>query len=156
MLRHILISSFLSSVIRQGGAAGYRKNHQDKKKVFHRRKYSTQIPIVKEVKLIPLIDTKSRFEFTSKTDEAEVKTVFVFKPLSGREMLTFAADSQGGQLKLSGEKIFQFLEMAIVEIKNCGGGTVKEILDRVPPMIIAELVEQAGKMNKLTGEDAKN
>lgn len=106
--------------------------------------------------MIKGIDLNQRIEYVSKTDNEETKTIFVFKPLSAESMLNFIGDGSGGELKLAGSKIFEFLEMSIVEIKNFQEGTVASQLRSLPPMVIAELVQEAGSINKMTGQDQKN
>ena len=103
------------------------------------------------------IDINQRIEFSSKSDDSEPKTIFIFKPMSAEDMLNFAGDGDNGQLKLSGSKIFSFLEMSIVEIKNYEPvGTVASILRTLPPMVITELVQESASINKITGQDQKN
>jgi len=104
------------------------------------------------------INVNQRIEFTSKHDTEEPKTVFVFKPLTTEAMMDFVSDSTDGQLKLSGEKLFSFLGLSIIEIKNFGeeNETVVNALKRLPPMVIVELVEEAVNINKMTGQDSKN
>lgn len=102
------------------------------------------------------IDVNERFEYVSKEDTGEVKTIFVFKPISTKEMFSFAGSSENGQLKLNGDNIFKFLEISIAEIKNYKEGSVKDLLDTFSASVIAELVQEAGRLNKMTGQDQKN
>lgn len=108
--------------------------------------------------MIKGIDVSQRIEYVSKNDKEELKTIFIFKPLSAEEMLDFATDSENGQLKLSGQKIFDFLGKSIVEIKNYETvtGSILDILKSMPPFIIAELVQESANINKMTGQDQKN
>lgn len=106
--------------------------------------------------MIKGIDVNQRIEFVSKNDNSEPKTIFVFRPLTAESMLSFASEQNNGELKLTGSKIFDFLEMSIVEIKNYQEGSVNELLRTLPPMIIAELVQEAGNINKMNGQDEKN
>lgn len=102
------------------------------------------------------IDVNQRIEFVSQYDTDEIKTIFVFKPITTEAMLELGGQTNNGELKLVGSKVFSFLEMTIAEIKNFDGTSVSEILRILPPTVVAELVNEAGKINKLTGEDAKN
>lgn len=102
------------------------------------------------------IDLNQRIEFSSKSDDSEPKTIFVFKPMDTEAMLKFSADSQNGQLKITGTKVFDFLELSIIEINNYQEGKISDLLRTFPISVIAELVEEAGSINKMTGTDQKN
>lgn len=102
------------------------------------------------------IDVNQRIEFVSQYDTEELKTVFVFKPITAEVMLGFAGQATNGELKLIGSQVFSFLEMTIAEIRNFEGSNVMDMLKTLPPMVIAELVEEAGKINKITRQDSKN
>jgi hypothetical protein len=71
-------------------------------------------------------------------------------------MLAFASDANAGQIKLSGEKVFELLEASIVEVRNCQEGKIRDLLEALPPFVVAELVQEAGRINKMTGQDEKN
>lgn len=102
------------------------------------------------------IDADLRIEFISKEDISEPKTVFTLRPLTSREMFSFASDSDNGQLKLVGDKIFKFLELSVVSISNFKEGEINTLLNNLPPSVIAELVQEVGRINKMTGQDQKN
>lgn len=102
------------------------------------------------------IDVNQRIEFISKYDTEEPKTVFVFRTLNAEAMLEFAGDIANGKLTLMGSQVFKFLELAIVEVKNFENTNIPEMLRMLPPLVITELVGEAGKMNNMTEQDAKN
>lgn len=102
------------------------------------------------------IDVNQRIEFVSQYDTDEPKTVFVFRPLTAEGMLEFAGDIANGKLTLAGPQVFKFLEMAIVEVRNFEGASIPEMIRSLPPLVVAELVGEAGKINKLTETDQKN
>lgn len=97
------------------------------------------------------IDVDQRFEFSSKQDEGEDKTIFVFKPLSGLEMINLAPNMEN----MTGESIAKFLSTCIVEIKNFKDKSVEESLEFLPSEVISELLEFAASLNNLTDEDKK-
>jgi hypothetical protein len=103
------------------------------------------------------IDINQRIEFTLSEDTSEPKTVFVFKPITGSDMLKLSEGMEGGQLKLSGEKLFDLLEMTIVEVKNFEPtGAVRDIIKSLPPMVFTKVVSEAIAINRLTEQDSKN
>ena len=103
------------------------------------------------------IDVNQRVEFSSKNDTSEPKTIFVFSPLSGIQMIDMSGMFKDGMAKLTGDAIVQFLSKCIVEIKNFEGETEKiKILNSLNPSVIGELIEEAGKLNNLTAQEAKN
>lgn len=102
------------------------------------------------------IEISQRFEFISKEDNTEPKTVFVIKPLSTREMFSLMPESSDGQIKLSSEKIFKLLEASIVEIRNFKDGAVNDLIPLIPAQSLTELVQEIAKINKMTGQDQKN
>lgn len=103
------------------------------------------------------IDPNQRIEFSSVADTSDPKTVFVFKPLSGSDMLRFAGLVEGDQMKFKGQQILEFLAACIVEVRNFEGATeVKEILDMLPVSVLTELMQKAGELNNITDKEAKN
>lgn len=107
--------------------------------------------------MITGIDVNQRIEFSLAEDLSEPKTIFIFKPMTGADMMKLSDGVDGNQLKFSGEKLFDLLEIAIVEIRNFEpAGTVREILKSLPPMAFTQIVNQAISINRLTGQDIKN
>ena len=108
--------------------------------------------------MIKGVDVDQRIEFVSKNDNEEVKTVFVFQPLSAEAMLNYVGDAKDGKLVLTGDKLFEFLAISIVEIKNYDTqkDTIKATLKTLPIGVISELVEEAGSINKMSEKDQKN
>lgn len=108
--------------------------------------------------MIKGVDISQKIEFVSKYDDGEEKTIFVFQPLSSEKMLDYVGDTNNGVLVLTGAKIFDFLGMAITEIKNFENQkeTVRETIKTLPLNILTELVTEAGKINKITEQDRKN
>lgn len=95
--------------------------------------------------MIQGIDVNQRIEFVSEKDSSEPKTVFIFKPLSGFEML----DVQDGGLDLK-----RFIKRTIIEVK---GVEDKDLfLESLPLSIVGELIKKANEVNKLTEEETKN
>lgn len=97
------------------------------------------------------IDVNQRIEYVSKKDTDEEKTVFVFKPLSGMDML----DMQSVMTEMNSNSVTKFLKSSIAEIKNYTTDNVEDALKTLPADILAELVEEAVKVNNLTDEDKK-
>lgn len=108
--------------------------------------------------MIKGIDVNQRIEFSLSSDTDEVKTIFVFKPLSSEEIIDYAGDAQDGSLVLKGEKLFDFLAKSIVEIKNYDltKENIKDTIKTLDVKTINELVGEAGKINKITENDKKN
>ena len=108
--------------------------------------------------MIKGIDVNQRIPFSSVNDTDEVKTVFIFQPMTAEALLNYVGGDQGGTLALSGDKLFDFLAMSIVEIQGYDQmrGTIKETLKTLPILVITELVTESGKINKITGTDQKN
>jgi hypothetical protein len=101
------------------------------------------------------INVNQRIEFVSSKDTEEPKTVFVLRPLTGEEKANFNDD---GSIKLAGTRIYDFLSLAVVEIKNYEvEGTVREKLVSIKDdSVIAEIINEIGKISNMTGQDQKN
>jgi hypothetical protein len=106
--------------------------------------------------MIKGIDVNQRIEFSFSNDKDDPKTIFVFRPLTSAEMMDLASDAQGNTVKLAGSKIFEYLQLGIVEIKNYPVTDVKEALKTLPMDVITELVREMGRMNNMTEQEAKN
>lgn len=106
--------------------------------------------------MIKGIDVNQRLEYVSKYDDAEPKTVFIFRPLTAEEKNNLSDDS--GTVKLVGTKIFDFLEKTIVEIRNFPiAGTIREQLNSISDEnIVVELIQESGKLSNMTRQDQKN
>ncbi len=91
------------------------------------------------------IDINQRIEFISAYDTTDPKTVFVFKPLSGFEMI---------KLSESGLDIQQFLQKTIAEIH--GVEDKDKFLTSLSVKILAELINKANEINKITEQEIKN
>lgn len=106
--------------------------------------------------MIKGIDPKQRIEFVSQYDDGETKTVFVLRPLTAEERNNIQDDN--GKIRLSGTRIFDFLEMAVVEIRNFPiNGTLREQLNSIQDeRVIIELISESGKLSNMTRQDQKN
>ena len=105
------------------------------------------------------VDINQRIEFSCVDDKEEPRTIFVFKPLSGFEMLDLSKHLVGKKLTLSGSYILETLEKSIVEIKNPDlkdKDKIKEFLQGLSSIVLVELVTETGKINKLTDDESKN
>lgn len=91
------------------------------------------------------IDVNQRIEFISSWDTTEPKTVFVFKPLAGFEMI---------KLSEVGFDVQQFLEKTIVEI--VGVADKSAFLNSLSVKILGELINKANEINKITEQETKN
>lgn len=102
------------------------------------------------------ININERIEYVSKYDDAEPKTVFVFRPLSVEEKNNLV--DENGKVKLVGTKIFDFLEKTVVEIKNFSiQGTIREQLNSLSDdNVIVELIQEAGKLSNMSRQEQKN
>ena len=101
------------------------------------------------------LDINRRIEFVSSKDTAEPKTVFVLKPLSGEDRANFL---DNGTVRLSGTKMYDFLETSVVEIRNFDieGDIRKKLISIEDDEVIAELVNEIGKISNMTRQDQKN
>lgn len=101
------------------------------------------------------LDINQRVEFTPSTDTEEPKTVFVIKPLSGEDRANFVDD---GKVKLSGTKLYDFLSISIVEIRNFNveGDIRTKLISIKDDVVIAELVTEVGRVSNMTRQDEKN
>ena len=103
------------------------------------------------------INVNERIEFISKDDNSEPKTIFVFKPITGADMIKISEGANGSELKLTSEKIFALLELTICEIKNFEPqGSISDMLKSLQPLVLTELVNEAMSLNRMTGQDRKN
>ena len=105
--------------------------------------------------MIKGIDVNQRIEFISKFDTEEPKTVFVIRPLNGEEKSNM---QEQGKVKLSGTRMYDFLALTIVDIKNCQTeGTIREKLIAIKDdNVILELIKEIGAINNMTEQDEKN
>lgn len=94
------------------------------------------------------VDLKQRVEFISSQDISEPKTVFIFKPLSGFEMMGFM------DLSENNSKMFDYLNACIESIQNAEGSK-EEYLKSLPIKVIAELLNKALEVNNLSVADKK-
>ena len=108
--------------------------------------------------MIKGIDVNQRIEFSSVNDTDEVKTMFIFRPLTSGEMMNLVTDGEGNQVQLTGPKLFEFLAMAIVEIKNYSNSkdSIIETLKTLPMTVLTELIKESTRINNVTGADQKN
>lgn len=94
------------------------------------------------------IDINERFEFVSKYDKTEPKTVFVFRYLTGSDMFSLRNSDEGF--------IINILEKSIVEIQNMPEGkSVSEFLRILPSNVLNELFEKFNEINDIDEEDKK-
>ncbi len=98
--------------------------------------------------MIEGIDVNQRIEFISSNDKSDPKTVFVFRPLSGFEMLNLEDGEQGTS------KIKKFLNLTICEIK--GFENKAAFLDSLKIDILGELIKKANEVNTFTENEIKN
>ena len=104
------------------------------------------------------INLDQRIEYSCKGDH-EPKTVFVFKPLSGFEMLGLSSHFQGDQLTLNSGYIQEILGMSIIEIKHpdiSSEGDVKRFISVQAIGVLTELTMKAMSVNHLMDEESKN
>jgi len=95
------------------------------------------------------IDVKQRYEFTSKQDNTEPKTVFTFRALSGSDMFSLQNSDDSF--------IVRVLDQSIVEIKNMPEGFTKEEYVRSLRVdALNELFEKFNEINNVTDDDKKN
>lgn len=116
--------------------------------------------------MLPLIDINARIEFVSAKDISEPKIIFVMRPLTGPERLdltTFCKIEMGvnkkpiATLQITGEYAKLILNRAIVEIKNGPANqSIAEIIDRLEPDRIMELMTKVGEINRLSDKEIKN
>lgn len=92
------------------------------------------------------IDINQRIEFASKLDKEETKTTFMLKPLSGMDMLNV-------------KSIETLLGLAVIEIQNPAISDKEEIvkyLNTLSSGVLAELIDEINKINKVTDDEQKN
>ena len=103
------------------------------------------------------IDKNQRVEFSLSSDTTEPKTVFVFRPLTGTEMIDISGNITGRFATLQGERIIKFLDLAIVEIRNYPEGlSKKDYLESLSANDILELVGFGSQLCGLTKDEEKN
>lgn len=101
------------------------------------------------------IDKNQRIEVTSKYDGTDPKTVFVFRPMTGAELVDLGQN--GAEVKLSGSSLIDFICKSLVEVMNFEGQTEnRAIIESLPADVLAELVEKVVEINHLTKQEAKN
>lgn len=100
--------------------------------------------------MLPIINIKQRIEFVSPRDEADPKTVFVLRPMSGIESMDLMRSFKDGAMSLDKESIRSILLNSIVEIKNYDGS-----VDNLDTATVAELIGEVFKINGLTEDDKK-
>lgn len=98
--------------------------------------------------MIQGIDVNQRIEFVSENDKVEPKTIFVFRPLSGFEMLEIE-DGEKGNLKIR-----KFLNETICEIK--GIENKESFINSLPIAILGELIKKANEINSFSEIETKN
>ena len=98
--------------------------------------------------MLKAIDVNQRIEFSSKDDKSDPKTIFVFRPLSGIEMLQF---SQGSK-----EDIRNMLVKSLVEVKGYDHTDIEQVVDSLPLNVVGELIQKVNAINNFTGEEEKN
>jgi hypothetical protein len=104
--------------------------------------------------MIKGIDLNQRIEYVSPLDTGDVKTVFVFKPLSASEMIDLTGSET--TITLKGKQIIQYLNETICEIRNAEFSDKKTFIDSLSSNMIAELIVQASTINNMTVQDQKN
>jgi len=98
--------------------------------------------------MIQGIDINQRIEFVSKRDTTEPKTVFIFKPLSGFEMLKVQETIDENQ------KIKKFISETVVSIS--GVEDKNQFIESLPITILGELLEKANEINSFSETEIKN
>lgn len=103
------------------------------------------------------ISVNERVELVSEFDDSEPKTIFVIRPLNGEERQNFLNPADD-KIHLVGTRLYDFLEIAVVEIRNYDlGTTVREkLVSLKDDRVITWLIKEAGKLNNMTEQDAKN
>ena len=95
--------------------------------------------------MIKTININERIEFISQFDTTEPKTVFVFRPLSGLEMIKLSEGSLD---------IERFLNAAILEIK--GVEDKAAFIKTLEAKVLGELVNKANEVCEITKAEIKN
>lgn len=100
--------------------------------------------------MIKGIDVDQRIEVSLSSDQEEVKTIFVIKPLSGLEIMEFSNGTK--------EDIFNMIVKSIVEVKNFNpqGITTQEVIQRLEISDLGELINKINSINHITRQDQKN
>lgn len=93
------------------------------------------------------ISTSQRIEFVSSHDKTEPKTIFVFRPLSGIEMMSYQNLNET-------EILLKFLNATIFEIKNCSIEK-SEFISSLNSQVLSEIIIKAVEINRLTDTDKK-
>lgn len=106
--------------------------------------------------MIKGIDVSQRVEYTFPHDTDEVKTVFVFRPLTSIEMMDLVSDGEGQEVKLKGKDIFKYLELSIAEIRNFPITDVKQALPTLKIGDLTLLVKEMDRINKMSAGEAGN
>ena len=103
------------------------------------------------------IDLSQRFEFSCK-DDKENPTVFVLRPLSGLEMMDMSQFMKGKELIFNKDYVLDLLGKAILEIKNPDivGTAIGDYILSLSSTNILELINEVGKINNITEDEAKN
>lgn len=103
--------------------------------------------------MITGIDVNQRVEFSISSDTEEPKTIFIARPLTASEMMSFSSDNRDAV-----EKTFGLLEKSIVEVRNYAQSDkpIKDILRTLPIIAINELSLKIAEINHLNDLERKN
>lgn len=96
------------------------------------------------------IDARQRVEFSASND-TEPKTVFVLKPLTSLEMMSFVG-IENDQMK----SMKAYLKYSIVEVKNYHIQNIDDLIDSLDPKTLGELILEINKLNNVGSSEAKN
>lgn len=102
-----------------------------------------------------LIDPEQTYKLTSEKDKDAPKTVFICRPLTGRD---FARVTR----TIDNEMAYRVLEAALVKVEeahDAKGNKVPwrpENLDRIPYAIADDIARQVLELNQFTEDEQKN
>jgi hypothetical protein len=100
--------------------------------------------------MIEGINIDQRIEFTL-DDDKEPKTVFLFRPISGTDMLNIQSRAKGLP---EGEAIAELLSVTIAEI--VGVENKHKFLRSLPIEVLNKLIDKHTEINILKDDDQKN
>jgi len=116
--------------------------------------------------MINLLDINARVEVSLKNDKTEPKTIFILRPLTGPERLDLTRffkvemgpdNKPQASLLINGEYAKLVLTKAITEVKDGDKiKTIPDIIDRLGPDDILELITKVGELSSLTETEVKN
>lgn len=116
--------------------------------------------------MVNLLNINARVEVNLKSDRSDPKTIFVLRPLTGPERLDLTRffkveigtdKKPKASLLITGEYSRAMLSRTIIEIKNRDEKmSIVEIIDRLNPHDLIELVSKVSEMSTLTETERKN